>query len=216
MKNDMKKEFNWRIFTSLGLFLSFLILFVSGVVLYVFPLISGSSAAGGFAGMTRKTWLNQHLVFGAVFAMFATYHLFVINREAFLSYIRKTTRDGIRRPAELLATILLTVLVAFGTVRVSGESGAVRQPGWHKQDLPVDDDQETAFYEHRRHHHDYDDGDVNRPYSQSLADRGDDTDGRYGSVPEVGRSFNGSSSGYGQAPDDDLHRRTTASCSSCH
>ncbi len=206
----MKKDFNWRVFTSLGLFLVFSMLLVSGVILYVFPVVVGA----GIGGLTRRAWLNQHLVFGAIFVMLSVYHLFVVNREPFFSYLKRTTAKGVRRPAELLATVALTVLVAVGTLRATQPYPATPEvqqaiplhPEMRGKDWAADDDQ--AMSDRHRHHHD-EDRYESRSESPRLAYNRDVAPSRADAAVNSGSS-------YGQAPDDELHRRTTASCSSCH
>jgi hypothetical protein len=212
----MKKDFNWRIFTSLGLFLVCSLLLVSGAILYLFPVVGSAGVASGFGGLTRRAWLNQHLVFGAIFFLLSGYHLFVVNREPFFSYLKRTMAGGVWRPAELLATVVLTALVAVGTFsatqpvaarREEVRQGSTFHPGIREQDWIADDDH--AMPDHHRRHHEAYDRYESRPESRQLAYNREYGDGR-------GDASVNSGSSYGQAPDDELHRRTTASCSSCH
>ncbi|RNA64333.1 DUF4405 domain-containing protein [Prosthecochloris sp. ZM_2] len=111
-----KKTFSWRAFISLGLLLSFLVLLVSGVILYLAP-------AGRIAnwtdwqilGLTKKEWQNQHTVFSLAFAILSIFHLFSINWKAFWSYLKSKTRGGLAKPAETISILLLFTVTAIGT-----------------------------------------------------------------------------------------------------
>jgi magnesium-transporting ATPase (P-type) len=112
----MKQTFSWRIFISFGLCLSFVILLVSGVLLYIFP---GSRGNSGFVwemfGLTKPAWQNQHIIFGFAFSILGLFHLLVINWKAFFSYLKAKTTAGLNQPGELLLIALLCLFIGFGT-----------------------------------------------------------------------------------------------------
>jgi hypothetical protein len=87
----MKKVFNWRVLTCLGSFLSFIVLLVSGVILCFFPEGGSSGFIRHIGGLTKPAWLNRQIMFGIAFALFSIFHLFNINREAFFSYLKKSS-----------------------------------------------------------------------------------------------------------------------------
>ena len=211
----MKKDFNWRLFTSFALFLSFWMLMVSGAILYLFPIVGSAGVGSGFVGLTRRAWLNQHLVFGTLFALLSGYHLFVVNREAFFSYLKRTIAKGSRRPVELLSTLVLTALVAAGTLKVmpsfsstrDAQQGSPLHSEIQERDQASDDDE--ALLDHHRHHQDDRDRYESGSESPRLAYDRDYADAR-------GDVVGNSGGNYAEAPDDELHRRTTASCRSCH
>ena len=112
----MKKAFNWRIFISFGLVLSFVMLLVSGIILYIAP--PGRVANWTdwqMLGLTKSGWQNQHSVFGFAFALLSLFHLFVINWKAFLSYLKKKTTEGLNSPKELFSSLLLFLFFGVGT-----------------------------------------------------------------------------------------------------
>jgi len=112
----MKKYFSWRIFISFGLFISFFMILVSGVVLYISP--SGrapGAVAWRLIGLTKPAWQNQHIIFGFAFSLLSLFHLLVINWKAFFSYLKTKTREGVKRPAELAVIIVLSLFFGFGT-----------------------------------------------------------------------------------------------------
>jgi hypothetical protein len=112
----MKKPFTWRVFISFGLFIAFLMLFVSGVILYVSP--PGRVANWTdwrMIGLTKKGWQNQHIIFGFVFIILSLCHLFLINWKAFFSYLKAKTTTGLKSPSELFTIIILSAFFGAGT-----------------------------------------------------------------------------------------------------
>jgi hypothetical protein len=112
----MKKPFRWRVFISFGLFIAFLMLFVSGVILYISP--PGRVANWTdwrMIGLTKKGWQNQHIIFGFAFIILSLCHLFLINWKAFLCYLRTKTTEGLRSPGELFTIIILSAFFCAGT-----------------------------------------------------------------------------------------------------
>jgi len=113
----MKKQgFSWRAFISLGLFLAFLALLVSGAVLYLSPpgRVANWTDWQVF-GLTKTQWQHQHTVFSIAFALLSIFHLFSINWKAFWSYIRTKARAGLSRPFEITAILLLSLITGAGT-----------------------------------------------------------------------------------------------------
>jgi hypothetical protein len=112
----MKKSFTWRVFISFGLFISFFMLLISGVILYIGPSGRGPGAIVWLIiGLTKPEWQNQHIIFGFTFSLFALFHLFFINWKAFFSYLKSKTKEGLERPAELLVISVLSVIFGVGT-----------------------------------------------------------------------------------------------------
>jgi len=112
----MKSKFNWRVFISFGLTWSLLIIFVSGIVLYIAP-------AGRYAnwvnwkilGYTREGWQSIHTIFSITFVVLSVFHLFTVNWNAFWSYIKSKTSLGINKKKELLISSGLTIVFLLGT-----------------------------------------------------------------------------------------------------
>jgi Domain of unknown function (DUF4405) len=112
----MKKSFRWRVFISFGLFIALFMMLVSGVILYISP--PGRVANWTdwrLIGLTKTGWRNQHLIFGFAFILLSLFHLFLVNWKAFLCYLKTKTAEGIKRPTELLAILLLSLLFGVGT-----------------------------------------------------------------------------------------------------
>ncbi|NTW64516.1 MAG: DUF4405 domain-containing protein [Chlorobiaceae bacterium] len=225
----MKKKFSWRMFTSFALFMSLFLLFVSGVILYIFPEAGPSGFIREFAGLTKPVWLNQHIIFGIAFVLFSCYHLFFINRDTFFSYLKKKSASaGLPGRAELAATMVVIVCIALGTYHSQHPfSGSFNSGGeisgssqGEERELADSDDQRAAYPDRSRHqdfeeHHDRGGAWLHRGELQQTSLR-EDT----GAAGEIALDYrqdnNDAGASAGQAPDDDLHRRTTASCASCH
>jgi len=112
----MKKSFSWRVFISFGLFIAFLAMLVSGVILYISP--PGRVANWTdwrMIGLTKRGWQNQHIIFGFSFLILSLFHLFFINWKAFLSYLKSKGSEGLKSPGELLTIIILSSFFAIGT-----------------------------------------------------------------------------------------------------
>jgi len=113
----MKSKFNWRVFISFGLTWSLLIIFVSGIVLYISP-------AGRYAnwvnwkvlGFTKEGWQSIHSVFSITFVVLSVFHLFTVNWTAFWSYIKSKTKSGINKKKELAVSSGLTIIFFLGVV----------------------------------------------------------------------------------------------------
>ena len=219
----MKKSFSWRILTSYTLFLSFMILLISGVILYVYPGISASGFVSNFGGLTKPAWLNQHIIFSLVFTLFALYHLFFVNRTTFLSYLTKKKAEGFRRPAELLVTVIVTSCVAIGTYAHFQPSSSVLTSGKEiassqellDDEVPAANDNPTADVEQSQRH-DFEEDDNEKQASEPPASRLQESEEP--ASPGFNSTGNTSSSKpvKNGAPNDELHRRTKASCASCH
>jgi hypothetical protein len=113
----MKNKFSWRAFISFGLTYSFIIIFLSGVVLYMSP-------PGRYAhwvnwkilGFTKEGWQALHTVFSYTFVILSIFHLFTINWIAFLSYLKIKKQSGLNKKREFYISTVLVVVFFFGIV----------------------------------------------------------------------------------------------------
>ena len=115
-RRTMKKSFSWRVFISFGLFIAFIMLLVSGVILYIAP--PGRVANWTdwrMIGLTKRGWQNQHIIFGFAFIILSLCHLFLINWKAFYSYLKTKTAAGLKSPGELVTILMLSLFFGFGT-----------------------------------------------------------------------------------------------------
>ena len=254
----MNRSFNWRSFTSFGLFLSFLMILVSGVILYIFP-----GRAPGFVwelcGLSKPAWQNQHIIFGFAFSILSLCHLFFINWKAFFSYLKSKAKTGLQSPGELLVILVLSLFFGFGTYfKVQPFSGILDlgrsiSNSWDNKGGQAPDkradvngvSQELAFAdtaterglgeeefygysergEGRESHHGHDSKRNIHPItdegkwssiSPQLALRPQEIDAQSDTSPNIRVKNNAKQISDSQVPDDELHRRTSASCASCH
>ena len=113
----MKNKFSWRAFISFGLTYSFIIIFLTGVVLYMSP-------AGRYAhwvnwkilGLTKEGWQALHTVFSYTFVILSIFHLFTINWKAFLSYLKTKKQSGLNKKREFYISTVLVLTFFLGIV----------------------------------------------------------------------------------------------------
>ncbi|NTU52497.1 MAG: DUF4405 domain-containing protein [Chlorobiaceae bacterium] len=112
-----RNSFTWRAFISTALTLSFFVMMLSGLVLFVSPPGRVANWSGWqMLGLTKRAWQNQHIVFGFAFMILSIFHLFVINWKAFLSYLIAKASRGLSHPTEIITAITLFVVLATGTL----------------------------------------------------------------------------------------------------
>jgi hypothetical protein len=111
------KKFSFRVFTSFILAWTFLILIVSGAVLYVAP-------PGRIANWTRwqlmiltkEQWQAVHTLTALTFLVGGIFHLLKFNWRAFLAYLKRKGAAGFQYRHEMLFSIVLFSAVLAGTV----------------------------------------------------------------------------------------------------
>ena len=113
----MKIKFSWRAFISFGLTYSFIIILISGIILYMSP-------PGRYAnwvnweimGSTKAGWQALHTVFSFTFVILSVFHLFTINWKSFLSYLKSKRQSGINKSREFYISTLLVLVFFFGII----------------------------------------------------------------------------------------------------
>ena len=111
-----KKRFNFKIFTSFMLFGAFLVLAVSGLVLFIAP--PGRIANWtdwNVLGFSKAEWINFHLTFMFIFLITGILHLFYFNWKQFWAYIKTRTGLGPRFKKELGLALALLIIFLVGT-----------------------------------------------------------------------------------------------------
>jgi hypothetical protein len=109
-------KFNWRSFASLMLFLGFLVMLVSGVILYISPRGRTANWSGWeMIGLGKDDWASVHITAALVLIAVAGLHLF-FNWSIFLHYLKSRRSNGFRIRRELAASIIATGLCFFGTL----------------------------------------------------------------------------------------------------
>jgi hypothetical protein len=113
----MKNKFSWKAFISFGLTYSFIIIIISGIMLYASP-------PGRYAhwvnwtilGFSKESWQAIHTVFSYTFVILSVFHLFTINWKTFLSYLKTKTKKGMNKQWEFYLSTILTIVFFFGIV----------------------------------------------------------------------------------------------------
>ena len=113
----MKNKFSWKSFISFGLTYLFIILLVSGIMLYLAP-------PGRYAhwvnwkilGFTKDDWGAIHIIFSFTFIILSIFHLFVINWKSFLLYLKSKKKKGINKNREFYWSTILTLVFFFGII----------------------------------------------------------------------------------------------------
>lgn len=108
----MKKRFSWRGFISLYITISFLIIIVSGIILYFAP--PGRVANWSywrFLGLLKSQWQSVHTIFTFIFIIAAGFHLFY-NWKPFVAYLKTKFESKIKLRLELIFSIIV-ILIFF-------------------------------------------------------------------------------------------------------
>lgn len=112
----MNNKFSWQSFISLGLLFSFLIMLISGIVLYIAPEGSLSRWIGwDVFHLTKKQWEHQHTIFSYLFVLFSIFHIFKINWDLLISYF-VFGKSAVSSYKELIIAFVITILVFIGTL----------------------------------------------------------------------------------------------------
>jgi hypothetical protein len=113
----MNKKFSWRAFISFGLTWAMLIVFLSGIMLYVAP-------PGRYAhwvnwtiwGYSKGEWQAIHTLFSLAFVILSVLHLIWINWKSFVSYLKSKKQKGFIKTREFSFSLILVLVVFLGTV----------------------------------------------------------------------------------------------------
>jgi len=109
-------NFKTRGFVSFTLALSFIILSLSGVVLYIMPHGRGAYWINWkIAGLSKDNWDAVHTIVGFVFMLTVFIH-FLYNWTTFVNYLKSKVRKGIRLKKELAAALIFSGIIIVGTV----------------------------------------------------------------------------------------------------
>ncbi len=113
----MKKKFSLKVFTSFNLFLIFVVITITGIVLYFTP--PGRVANWinwTFLGLTKTQWQAIHTIFSFAFIAFSIIHLFFVNWKSFFAYIKKKSENSFNRTKELYLSLIISLIFFFGTL----------------------------------------------------------------------------------------------------
>lgn len=113
----MKKKFSWKAFISMGLSYSFIVVLITGIVLYLAPVGRIAHWTNWtIFGFTKEGWAELHMVFTLLFVILLIFHLFSMNWKIFLSYLKNKKSKGLYRKKELYLSTIFAILVFLGTV----------------------------------------------------------------------------------------------------
>lgn len=112
-----EKKFSFRGFISFSLFISFFVITITGIILYLTP-------AGRVAkwvnwtlfGFTKEQWQAQHTLFSLLFLILSIFHIFSINWKTFLHYIKKKTENNFNMKKEMVLSLIVSFVIFFGTL----------------------------------------------------------------------------------------------------
>lgn len=110
-------RFNFRTFTSLMITWSFLVLILSGSILYIAP--PGRIANWSiwrFLILTKTQWQSLHTLAALTFMIGGLFHLLKFNWKTFVAYMAKKGESGWRYRNELAASIVFSIIVLGGTL----------------------------------------------------------------------------------------------------
>ncbi len=110
MMTDIEiNKFKWRSFTSLYITISFLVIIVSGLVLYIAP--PGRIAKWAYIpiiGFEKHQWQALHIIFTFSFIVASAFHLY-FNWSPFISYLKDKLSKRYRLKQELFYASVLTI-----------------------------------------------------------------------------------------------------------
>lgn len=112
----MKKKFNLRGFLSLYIALSFLIMTISGIVLFLSP--AGRIANWSnwrLLGLLKSQWQAVHTIFTFIFVVAILFHLF-FNWRPLIAYLRTKIGTAVLPRKEMLGASILALLIFVMTI----------------------------------------------------------------------------------------------------
>jgi hypothetical protein len=155
-----KNPFNFKVFTSFLMSISFVVLLISGIVLFIAPPGRVANWTNWtILGFSKTDWINFHLVFMLLFIVAGIFHLFWFNWKPFLSYLKSRSAAGLRFKKELIWCAALSLVLLIGmplgappmiwladlseAVTESWEEEAARAPVSHAELLTLEEYAQT-------------------------------------------------------------------------
>lgn len=112
-----EKSFHWRRFISLFIFLTFLVVALTGIILYLTP--PGRVARWfdwRFLGLNKDQLQAVHTVSSFAFIFACVFHIFVFNWRVFLCYLKGQNSSGKKKLREISAALLLFLFLFLGSI----------------------------------------------------------------------------------------------------
>lgn len=137
------RPFHWRAFVTFSVVMMFLVIAMTGIVLFITP--PGRIANWSewrLLGFSKAQWQTVHTVFSFIFVVTASVHLF-FNWKVILGYLARKYRDGINKRRELGASltagVIILVMAAAGVPPFSSLMawGEDLKNGWAASEPPV-------------------------------------------------------------------------------
>ncbi len=137
------RKFSGRSFVSYFSLYLFLILLISGIVLFVAPKGRYANWVGWtLLGLTKTQWEAVHTVSGYVFVIAILFHI-KYNFNAIKAYIYSRTKKTLNRKWELILSTLISLLIVIGSVyefppvKFIMDTGESLKYSWEKkEDIP--------------------------------------------------------------------------------
>ncbi|GAB4363570.1 MAG: DUF4405 domain-containing protein [Calditrichia bacterium] len=110
------KKFNWRAFTSLYVVFSFILMGISGLILYITP--PGRVAYWTnwkLFFLTKEAWGAVHTIFSLSFIIMGSIHLY-FNWKPFVSYMKSRVQAGLRVRREVAYSGLISLFILVFTL----------------------------------------------------------------------------------------------------
>lgn len=111
-----RKKISFRAFISLYVVISFLVISISGIILYITP--PGRIANWSnwtFLFLTKHEWQAVHTIFTFLFVTAAAFHIY-FNWKPILAYLASKFTSGIKIRKELLASFILSIFILVATL----------------------------------------------------------------------------------------------------
>jgi len=108
------RKFSGRAFISFNMTISFIVLILSSVVLYIMP--SGRDAYWTnwrWLALSKDQWGALHTVGGLAFVIFGAIHLIVYNWKVFWYYVASKLRKHLNKKWEMAAAVVLNILIVL-------------------------------------------------------------------------------------------------------
>jgi len=116
MTRKKSKKINWRAFTSMLILFSFLVIGITGIVLYFAP--PGRIAHWSnwkFISLTKEGWQAVHTIFSFTFIATAVFHL-KFNWKPLMAYLKKKIQEGRKVRKEFAFSGILSIAILTFTL----------------------------------------------------------------------------------------------------
>ncbi len=111
-----KKYINWRSFTSLYIAISFVIMVITGIILFLAP--PGRIAHWSYwsiLGLTKTEWQNIHIIFTFLFIIAGSFHIYY-NWKPLIHYLQNKKQNTSRIKRELILALFSSILIFILTL----------------------------------------------------------------------------------------------------